>query len=90
MWRPYRAFGTLSGESSAGHTARPGRTGPHRPALGYGRRSDPASLGAVATTDVIRTDSFPDLNDEVLFPRLSEGKLRLAGQARRAPHVRAR
>jgi thioredoxin reductase (NADPH) len=30
----------------------------------------------VATTQVVRSDRFPDLNDEVLFPRLSDGKLR--------------
>jgi thioredoxin reductase (NADPH) len=29
----------------------------------------------VATTQVIRKERFPDLNDEVLFPRLSDGKL---------------
>jgi thioredoxin reductase (NADPH) len=29
----------------------------------------------VATTQVVRSDRFPDLNDEVLFPRLSDGKL---------------
>jgi len=29
----------------------------------------------VATTRVVRSDRFPDLSDEVLFPRLSEGKL---------------
>jgi thioredoxin reductase (NADPH) len=29
----------------------------------------------VATTRVIRSESFPDLDDEVLFPRLSDGKL---------------
>jgi thioredoxin reductase (NADPH) len=29
----------------------------------------------VATTRVVRSDRFPDLNDEVLFPRLSDGKL---------------
>jgi thioredoxin reductase (NADPH) len=34
----------------------------------------------VATTEVIRTGTFPDLNDEVLFPRLSEGKLRWLGK----------
>ena len=30
----------------------------------------------MATTQVVRSDRFPDLNDEVLFPRLSDGKLR--------------
>ena len=30
----------------------------------------------MATTEVFRSDRFPDLNDEVLFPRLSDGKLR--------------
>jgi thioredoxin reductase (NADPH) len=30
----------------------------------------------VATTQVVRTDRFPDLSDAVLFPRLSDGKLR--------------
>jgi thioredoxin reductase (NADPH) len=29
----------------------------------------------VATTEVIRSERFPDLADEVLFPRLSDGKL---------------
>jgi thioredoxin reductase (NADPH) len=29
----------------------------------------------VATTQVVRSDRFPDLNDEVLFPRLSDRKL---------------
>jgi thioredoxin reductase (NADPH) len=29
----------------------------------------------VATTQVVRSDRFPDLSDEVLFPRLSDGKL---------------
>jgi thioredoxin reductase (NADPH) len=29
----------------------------------------------VATTQVIRSERFPDLSDEVLFPRLSDGKL---------------
>jgi thioredoxin reductase (NADPH) len=29
----------------------------------------------VATTQVIRSDRFPDLGDDVLFPRLSDGKL---------------
>ena len=29
----------------------------------------------MATTQVVRSDRFPDLNDEVLFPRLSDGKL---------------
>jgi len=29
----------------------------------------------VATTHVVRSDRFPDLDDEVLFPRLSDGKL---------------
>jgi thioredoxin reductase (NADPH) len=29
----------------------------------------------MATTRVVRSDRFPDLSDEVLFPRLSEGKL---------------
>jgi thioredoxin reductase (NADPH) len=29
----------------------------------------------VATTHVVRSDRFPDLNDGVLFPRLSDGKL---------------
>jgi thioredoxin reductase (NADPH) len=29
----------------------------------------------VATTRVVRSDRFPDLSDEVLFPRLSDGKL---------------
>jgi thioredoxin reductase (NADPH) len=29
----------------------------------------------VATTEVIRSDRFPDLNDQVQFPRLSDGKL---------------
>jgi thioredoxin reductase (NADPH) len=38
----------------------------------------------VATTQVVRSDRFPDLNDEVLFPRLSDGKLRwLAKRGRR-------
>jgi thioredoxin reductase (NADPH) len=30
----------------------------------------------VATTQVVRSERFPDLEDEVLFPRLSEGKLK--------------
>jgi thioredoxin reductase (NADPH) len=30
----------------------------------------------VATTQVVRTDRFPDLSDAVLFPRLSDAKLR--------------
>ena len=34
----------------------------------------------MATTEVIRTETFPDLNDEVLFPRLSEGKLHWLGK----------
>src|SRR6185295_17511451 len=29
----------------------------------------------VATTTVIRSDRFPDLDDEVLYPRLSDAKL---------------
>ncbi|HEY2260647.1 MAG TPA: FAD-dependent oxidoreductase [Solirubrobacteraceae bacterium] len=29
----------------------------------------------MATTQVLRSERFPDLNDEVLFPRLSDGKL---------------
>jgi thioredoxin reductase (NADPH) len=29
----------------------------------------------VATSEVIRSERFPDLSDEVLFPRLSDGKL---------------
>ncbi len=29
----------------------------------------------MATTHVVRSDRFPDLDDEVLFPRLSDGKL---------------
>jgi thioredoxin reductase (NADPH) len=29
----------------------------------------------VATTQVVRSDRFPDLTDEVLYPRLSDGKL---------------
>src|SRR6202011_2693369 len=29
----------------------------------------------VATTQVMRSERFPDLGDEVLFPRLSDGKL---------------
>jgi thioredoxin reductase (NADPH) len=29
----------------------------------------------VSTTQVVRSDRFPDLNDAVLFPRLSDGKL---------------
>ena len=29
----------------------------------------------MATTQVIRSDRFPDLSDEVLFPRLSDEKL---------------
>jgi thioredoxin reductase (NADPH) len=33
----------------------------------------------VATTTVVRSDDFPDLDDEVLFPRLSENKLRWLG-----------
>jgi thioredoxin reductase (NADPH) len=38
----------------------------------------------VATTRVVRSDRFPDLSDEVLFPRLSEGKLQwLAKRGRR-------
>jgi len=38
----------------------------------------------VATTQVVRSDRFPDLSDEVLFPRLSDGKLRwLAKRGRR-------
>jgi thioredoxin reductase (NADPH) len=38
----------------------------------------------VATTQVVRSDRFPDLNDEVLFPRLSDGKLQwLAKRGRR-------
>jgi thioredoxin reductase (NADPH) len=34
-----------------------------------------ASLGSVATTQVMRSERFPDLADEVLFPRLSDGKM---------------
>ncbi len=30
----------------------------------------------MATTQVIRSETFPDLGDEVLFPRLSDGKLK--------------
>jgi thioredoxin reductase (NADPH) len=33
----------------------------------------------VATTTVVRSEDFPDLDDEVLFPRLSENKLRWLG-----------
>jgi len=29
----------------------------------------------VAATQVVRSESFPDLGDEVLFPRLSDAKL---------------
>ena len=29
----------------------------------------------MATTRVMRSEQFPDLNDEVLFPRLSDSKL---------------
>jgi thioredoxin reductase (NADPH) len=34
----------------------------------------------VATTQVIRSEPFPDLADEVLFPRLSDAKLRWLGE----------
>jgi thioredoxin reductase (NADPH) len=34
----------------------------------------------VATTEVIRSERFPDLDDEVLFPRLSDGKLAWLGE----------
>ena len=38
----------------------------------------------MATTEVVRSDRFPDLGDEVLFPRLSDGKLQwLAKRGRR-------
>ena len=37
----------------------------------------------MATTQVIRSETFPDLGDELLFPRLSDDKLALARQARR-------
>lgn len=33
----------------------------------------------MATTTVVRSEDFPDLDDEVLFPRLSENKLRWLG-----------
>src|SRR5579871_6079134 len=35
---------------------------------------------AITETRVIRTDSFPDLADEVLFPRLSDAKLEWLGK----------
>ena len=34
----------------------------------------------MATTQVIRSETFPDLGDEVLFPRLSDGKLKWLGK----------
>jgi thioredoxin reductase (NADPH) len=33
------------------------------------------SLGVMATTQVMRSERFPDLADEVLFPRLSDNKM---------------
>ena len=34
----------------------------------------------MATTQVIRSERFPDLDDEVLFPRLSDAKLAWLGK----------
>jgi len=34
----------------------------------------------MATTQVLRSERFPDLDDEVLFPRLSDGKLEWLGE----------
>ena len=44
----------------------------------------------MATTEVIRSARFPDLDDEELFPRLSDAKLDVVGQARAAADGRAR
>ena len=44
----------------------------------------------MAATEVIRSERFPDLDDEVMFPRLSDAKLEWLGEARRAAHLRAR
>ena len=38
-------------------------------------RSSVANLRGVSTTQVVRSERFPDLGDEVLFPRLSDAKL---------------
>jgi thioredoxin reductase (NADPH) len=38
----------------------------------------------MATTQVVRSDRFPDLSDEVLFPRLSDGKLQWLGKRGRS------
>ena len=34
----------------------------------------------MATTQVIRSEQFPDLGDEVFFPRLSDAKLAWLGK----------
>ena len=34
----------------------------------------------MATTQIIRSEHFPDLGDEVLFPRLSDAKLEWLGR----------
>src|ERR1700722_13078364 len=43
----------------------------------------------MATTQVIRGEEFPDLSDEVLFPRLSDGKLAWLGKRGRRRTVAA-
>ena len=48
---------------------------PDEPRDPPGRRFRRGYPPVVATTQVIRSERFPDLADEVLFPRLSEGKL---------------
>ena len=41
----------------------------------------------MATTQVMRSERFPDLDDEVLFPRLSDAQAGVARRARRAAHA---
>src|ERR1700749_2872727 len=41
----------------------------------------------MATTEVFRSEQFPDLADELLFPRLSDGKLAWLGKAGRGRTV---
>jgi thioredoxin reductase (NADPH) len=43
----------------------------------------------VATTQVVRSDRFPDLSDEVLFPRLSDGKLHWLAKRGQRRHFEA-